>query len=559
MGYELELGTDYDWSVAELLATGEITSPDSSVSYSRFPLAAGETYYARLRLRDKTGWGCWRQLILRRNAAPSLPVPFNPQNGARMWVGDARLTITRMSDAENDSIRCIFELYSDQLLTELIAADTVLQTSTASLILSNRLPGLQSGAEYWWRARSSDGHDLSGWSVTRNFVAWDTRSFRVPEDYSKIQLAIDYASDGDTILVSPGTYTESIKFRRKAISLIGKDGFGLTIFRDSTTTPIIAELPIAPKISTIRGIHFESAKQVVASNGDAIIVRCRFTRLFGTPAQRTTLFINGNVEIDSCVFDGQYHIAIGGNIPRSGKISVHHCEFLMSAGSEYYETIRLLAGASESTFVDISNNVFQSAPPSVSISLTGPVAGAVVNNTFVGPNEGVIVSGADGLIIQNNIFSNCALTGVDAYGALCGYNAFWQNGANYSGSQSGTSDVIADPLFVDPANGDYSLLCNSPCIDAGDPASIGFAGKRRDIGAFEYQYQVGNADGNFGGTSINLADAVFLVNHIFVGGPAPCPTGAGMLDCDNLTTIPDVVYLINYLYSHGPAPCVYNP
>lgn len=556
LGYELEFGTDSDWSVAELLATGDVTASDSTVSFSRFPLAAGETYYARLRLRDKTGWGCWRQLILRRNAAPSVPVPFNPQNGARMWVGEARLTTTRMSDAESDSVRCIFELYSDQLLTELIVADTVLQTSTASLILSNRLQGLQSSTAYWWRARSSDGHDLSDWSDTGNFVAWETRSFRVPDDYSKIQLAIDYASDGDTILVSPGTYKESLRFKRKAISLIGRDGSDLTIFRDSTASAIIAELPISPKISTIRGIHFESAKQVVASNGDAKIVQCRFTRLVGSSAQRTTLFINGNVEVDSCVFDGRYHMAIGGLIGQSRKITIHRCKFQLSQGDEYYETIRLVAGESLPYFVDISNNVVNSAPPSVSISLTGPVAGAVVNNTFVGPNTGVIASNIVDLRIQENIFADCAIVGIDAYGANCSYNAFWHNGADYWENQSGTFDIIADPLFVDTANGDFGLLCNSPCIDAGDPASVGFSGKRKDIGAFEYQYVVGNADGHLGSADINITDAVFLVNRIFSGGPAPCPAGAGMIDCDNLITISDVVYLVNYLYAHGPAPCI---
>ena len=36
-------------------------------------------------------------------------------------------------------------------------------------------------------------------------------TIRVPKDYPTIQQAIDSSFDGDTILVSPGTYTESLK------------------------------------------------------------------------------------------------------------------------------------------------------------------------------------------------------------------------------------------------------------------------------------------------------------------------------------------------------------
>ena len=36
---------------------------------------------------------------------------------------------------------------------------------------------------------------------------------------------------------------------------------------------------------------------------------------------------------------------------------------------------------------------------------------------------------------------------------------------------SGTGNLNTDPLFADPNNGDYHLAANSPCVDAGDPAS----------------------------------------------------------------------------------------
>jgi hypothetical protein len=69
------------------------------------------------------------------------------------------------------------------------------------------------------------------------------------------------------------------------------------------------------------------------------------------------------------------------------------------------------------------------------------------------------------------------------------------------------------------------------------------------ISPWEYRGDV-NQDG-----SINSADVVFLINYLFVGGPAPVPLSKGDVNCDGLVNSADVVYLINYLFVGGPAPC----
>lgn len=50
-------------------------------------------------------------------------------------------------------------------------------------------------------------------------IAHPAATIHVPTDYSTIQAAIDVSSDGDEIVVSPGTYVENIHFNRKNIVL----------------------------------------------------------------------------------------------------------------------------------------------------------------------------------------------------------------------------------------------------------------------------------------------------------------------------------------------------
>jgi hypothetical protein len=54
---------------------------------------------------------------------------------------------------------------------------------------------------------------------------------------------------------------------------------------------------------------------------------------------------------------------------------------------------------------------------------------------------------------------------------------------------------------------------------------------------------------------INVADVVYLINYLFIDGPAPQPLAAGDANCNEVVDIVDVVYLINYLFIDGPPPC----
>jgi hypothetical protein len=58
-----------------------------------------------------------------------------------------------------------------------------------------------------------------------------------------------------------------------------------------------------------------------------------------------------------------------------------------------------------------------------------------------------------------------------------------------------------------------------------------------------------NGDGE-----IDISDAIYLVNYIFIGGPEPIPFEAGDANSDGEVDISDVIYLVNYLFIGGPPP-----
>lgn len=68
----------------------------------------------------------------------------------------------------------------------------------------------------------------------------------------------------------------------------------------------------------------------------------------------------------------------------------------------------------------------------------------------------------------------------------------------------------------------------------------------------ESDYVCGDADGN---DQVAINDAVFIINFIFGGGPAPNPLAAADADCNGQISITDAVYIINYIFGGGPAPC----
>ncbi|HER00590.1 MAG TPA: hypothetical protein ENO22_14730 [candidate division Zixibacteria bacterium] len=55
--------------------------------------------------------------------------------------------------------------------------------------------------------------------------------------------------------------------------------------------------------------------------------------------------------------------------------------------------------------------------------------------------------------------------------------------------------------------------------------------------------------------SVNVSDAVTIINYVFVGGSQPDPLASADANCDTTVNVSDAVWIINYVFVGGSAPC----
>jgi hypothetical protein len=118
------------------------------------------------------------------------------------------------------------------------------------------------------------------------------------------------------------------------------------------------------------------------------------------------------------------------------------------------------------------------------------------------------------------------------------------------------------PTYFDPSHSEawhwYPLYPdNTKLLQGITFVGIGYPDVEVYISALSYSsppspsFTHGDANGD---GEVNLADAVYIVNYLFIGGPPPDLLEAGDANGDGDVDLADAVYIINYLFIGGPPP-----
>jgi hypothetical protein len=113
------------------------------------------------------------------------------------------------------------------------------------------------------------------------------------------------------------------------------------------------------------------------------------------------------------------------------------------------------------------------------------------------------------------------------------------------------TDVL-DAFGGESESDNYRISVNS----GGQPSAIGISGSDNYTMEAGYVHAsfVMRGDAN-ADEAIDIADVMYLINYLFIGGSGPCPMEAGDANCDGFVDVADIMYLTNYLFIGGSPPC----
>ncbi|NCF98035.1 MAG: hypothetical protein GWP39_00810 [Planctomycetia bacterium] len=270
----------------------------------------------------------------------------------------------------------------------------------------------------------------------------------------------------------------------------------------------------------IRNCHFENlisqATGTVSVSGFVTFEGCRFQNCQANESAAVTLLENGICRLENCVLTGNQSL-IG-----ASTVGVLDQGLLIIVNSTIFGNQNLISGdviqASGTSQIFLQNNVIYGNSTSSTVLAIPPTSVALRN------------------IIQ---------------GGFAGDNF----------------DV--DPQFSDSVLGDFTPTAGSPCVDMAISASsttqVDFAGLPRevcngvDIGALERQSCGDGANVDFLRGDVNadgdrnLADAVSLLEFLFLSGALPCVAATDVND-DGDINVADPSQLLSFLFTGASAP-----
>lgn len=383
------------------------------------------------------------------------------------------------------------------------------------------------------RSYLAAGSVLWTFLLTVGFAAAAT-VIHVPADQPTIQAGINAASNGDTVLVSPGTYTENINFNGKAITVASTSGPGVTIIDADKLGPAATFISGESTTSVLKGFTLKNGVGAGApyyTNGGGVAIAYSSPTItqniivdnvddngggigssFGSPAITRNVIRNNKASLGAGVFIGgatvarfppvvsnnvieanaTYDYYFGGGLAlwAAGVVIVENNKIAGNQASDGQGGGVFIANEADAQFIQnvITGN---SAGAGGGVYLSVPVSSIgllFVNNTIAANNsaDGSAVW-AGGFDSNDEFFNNLIIGTAGQIAFHCDtlyssvppivqFNDAWaSSGTGFDGGCAGDSgsngNISVDPIFVSPTKGNYRLLGGSPAIDVGDNAA----------------------------------------------------------------------------------------
>lgn len=367
---------------------------------------------------------------------------------------------------------------------------------------------------------------------------------RIPQDFPTIQGGIDFASVGDTVLVAPGTYTDTHESflngfpipvcvsLRSGIVVMSEMGPDFTTITNDTVAAIIFIANVEDTTSILKGFRIQGifwgilcvniSDPLIEDNN---IISSMLGEGLGvavgdssSPLIRNNLiqdweggalmegasptFVNNLFELN------EYGIKIESSSQFDSSTPIIHQNLFRN---QMYNAVDI---STDEADVLLSENIFDNNGTGLYLY---PGRALVKKNIFANNEYGVEAFYKSEAILINNTFwgnSTGFLATVDSQETYQIYNTIIWNSAipisidtsfffgtlivNYSDIQGGWSGIgnkDADPLFVHPDTLNFQLEENSPCVDTGIDTiftiqgdtivNSDFQGNKPDMGAIE--------------------------------------------------------------------------